>query len=131
MTYPLPEITPLSKPYWDALNEGRLSFQQCACCNHAWLPPRAECPECWEVQWRWKTASGRGRIVSWVIYHHAYHAEFKDRLPYNVALVELDEGPRLITNIVNLKDRKLAIELPVKLHIEEEHGVSLARFELI
>jgi hypothetical protein len=65
-----------------------------------------------------------------VIYHHAYHPEFKARLPYNVALVELDEGPRLITNIVNINDRKLDIELPVKLRIEKEQDVSLARFEL-
>jgi hypothetical protein len=130
VSYPVPEITTLSKPYWDALGEGRLCFQQCECCNHAWLPPRSECPECWEAKWQWKTASGRGRLISWVIYHHAYHPEFKARLPYNVALVELDEGPRLITNIVNLNDRKLDIELPVKLRIEKEQDVSLARFEL-
>ncbi len=86
--------------------------------------------ECWKAEWQWTDASGRGRVVSWVVYHHAYHPEFKDRLPYNVALVELDEGPRLITNVVKLGNRKLAIEHPVKLCIESEHGVALARFEL-
>lgn len=130
MSYPLPEITPLSKPYWDALQQGRLCFQHCECCGHAWLPPRAECPDCWEPKWQWKTASGKGRLISWVIYHHAYHPEFKARLPYNVALVELDEGPRLITNIVNINDRKLDIELLVKLRVEKEQDFSLARFEL-
>ena len=130
MSFPLPEITPLSKPYWDGLQAGRLRFQRCQACGHAWLPARAECPECWKAEWQWTDASGRGHVVSWVIYHHAYHPEFKDRLPYNVALVELDEGPRLITNVVKLGNRKLAIELPVKLCIEDEHGVPLARFEL-
>ena len=76
------------------------------------------------------TASGKGRVVSWVIYHHAYHEAFKEQLPYNVALVELDEGPRLITNIVN-PDAGIAAERPVKLQIEDEHGVALARFALV
>ena len=128
MDFPLPEETPLSQPYWDALRQGRLTFQRCRC-GHAWLPPRAECPECLAAEWDWTQASGQGRVISWVIYHHAYHEAFKERLPYNVALVELDEGPRLITNIVN-PDAGIAAEKPVALKIEDEHGVALARFAL-
>src|SRR4026207_2505271 len=101
MSFPLPEPTPLSQPYWDALKHGRLTFQRCRNCGHAWLPPRAECPECLASEPERATAAGKGRVISGVIYHHAYHETFKERLPYNVALVELDEGPRLITNIVN------------------------------
>jgi uncharacterized protein len=130
MSFPLPEPTPLSQPYWDALKHGRLTFQRCRDCGHAWLPPRAECPECLASEPEWTTASGKGRVISWVIYHHAYHEAFKERLPYNVALVELDEGPRLITNIVN-PDAGMKTERPVKLQIEDEHGVALARFALI
>jgi uncharacterized OB-fold protein len=129
MSFPLPEPTPLSKPYWDALAEGRLTFQHCGNCGHNWLPPRAECPECLGAEWEWQTASGKGRVISWVIYHHAYHEAFRDRLPYNVALVELDEGPRLITNIVN-PEAGMKAERPVELRIEDEHGVALARFAL-
>ena len=69
-------------------------------------------------------------MISWVIYHHAYHEAFKAKLPYNVALVELDEGPRLITNIVN-PEAGLKAERKVELKIEDEHGVALARFALI
>jgi uncharacterized OB-fold protein len=130
VSFPIPEITPLSKPFWDGLQDGRLRFQRCASCGHAWLPARAECPECWKPEWQWTDASGRGRLVSWVIFHHAYHPEFRDRLPYNVALVELDEGPRLITNIVN-PDAGIAVERPVTVKIEDEHGVALARFALV
>jgi uncharacterized OB-fold protein len=132
MSFPLPEPTPLSQPYWDALRAGRLTFQRCRRCNHAWLPPRAECPNCLEVAWDWTTASGKGRVISWVVYHHAYHEEFRDRLPYNVTLVELDEGPRLITNIINPEHGGgIEAERPVQLHIEDEHGVALAKFALI
>ena len=129
MSFPLPEPTPLSKPYWDALSDGRLTFQRCRTCHHAWLPARAECPGCLAAEWEWQTASGKGRVISWVIYHHAYHEAFKERVPYNVTLVELDEGPRLITNIVNPK-AGIKAERPVTLKIEDEHGVALARFAL-
>ena len=98
--------------------------------RHAWLPARAECPNCLAAEWDWTTASGKGRVISWVIYHHAYHDAFKARLPYNVALVELDEGPRLITNIIN-PEAGLKAERKVKLKIEDEHDVALARFALI
>jgi hypothetical protein len=132
MSFPLPEPTPLSKPYWDALADGRLTFQRCRKCQHAWLPARAECPECLAAEWDWQTASGKGRVISWVIYHHAYHEAFKARLPYNVTLVELDEGPRLITNIVNPDHGGgIAAERKVQLRIEDEHGVALAKFALI
>ena len=73
MSFPLPEPTPLSQPYWDALKAGRLTFQRCRKCSHAWLPPRAECPECLAGEPEWTEASGKGRVISWVIYHHAYH----------------------------------------------------------
>jgi uncharacterized protein len=130
MTFPHPEPTPISQPYWDALKQGRLTFQLCRKCSHAWLPARAECPRCLAADWDWSEASGKGHVVSWVIYHHAYHEAFTARLPYNVVLVELDEGPRLLTNIVN-PNVGIAAERPVQLKIEDEHGVALARFALI
>jgi len=129
--FPLPERTPLNAPYWDGLAQGRLQFQRCARCGHAWLPPRAECPTCLHDSWSWQAAHGGGRLVSWVVYHIAYHDAFADRLPYNVAVVELDEGPRLITNIADPEHAGgLKADRRVTLSIEEEHGVSLARFRL-
>jgi uncharacterized OB-fold protein len=101
---PDPEITPINAPYWRALDEGRLVFQCCRGCGHRWLPPRAECPGCLGDAWDWRDASGRGRLVSWVVYRVAYHDSLRDRLPYNVAVVELDEGPRLITSIPDRPD---------------------------
>ena len=125
--FPAPRSTELSAPYWRALDEGRLVFQRCMACRHAWLPARSECPRCLAPQPTWETASGAGRLVSWVVYHHAYHPYFASRLPYNVAVVELAEGPRLITNIVQ-DARSLTIDMPVELKIEREAGVALPRF---
>ena len=77
----------------------------------------------------WKNAAGTGRLKSWVIYHTAFHEAFRARLPYNVALVELDEGPSLITNIV-ADHTALKAEARVNLLIEREGDVPLARFRL-
>jgi hypothetical protein len=130
-TFPAPEPTVVSAPYWDALKEGHLQFQRCKKCNHAWLPPRGECPNCLGDAWAWERASGKGTLVSWVVYHIAYHEAFAGKLPYNVAVVELSEGPRLITNIVNPTEKGgLRADRPVELAIEREHGIALARFRL-
>jgi uncharacterized OB-fold protein len=129
MSVPLPEPTQLTKPYWDALKQGHLVYQRCWRCRHAWLPPRQECPDCLYPDWEWMRASGCGHVVSWVVFHHAYHEAFKSRVPYNVALVELEEGPRLLTNIVN-SAAGIAARRQVRLTIEEEQGFALARFAL-
>jgi uncharacterized OB-fold protein len=79
-----------------------MTFQRCAECGHAWLPTREECPKCWSPDWRREEASGEAKVVSWVVYHTAFDKRFAERLPYNVALVELAEGPRMITNLVEI-----------------------------
>lgn len=124
---PLPVITPLNKPHWDGLDEGELRYQRCGRCANAWLPAREQCPRCLSQDIGWQASTGRGRLISWVTYHQAVHPWFADRVPYNVAIVELEEGPRLITNIL-ARTEELAIELPVVLSIEQESQVSVARF---
>ena len=128
MDLPKPDITDLSRPYWDALREGHLVIQRCDG-GHSWLPGRRHCPHCLSPRLRWERASGAGRLVSWVVYHTAYHPAFESRLPYNVALVELDEGPRLLTNIVDGNDA-LEADAQVQLKVEWEGDVALARFRL-
>jgi uncharacterized OB-fold protein len=127
---PTPEIDAINQPYWAALAQGRLDFQSCSC-GHAWLPPRAACPQCLGRQWSWKTAAGTGRIKSWVVYHVAYHEAFKDRLPYNVAIVQLDEGPSLITNVLVATPEQLTAEAPVRLAISRDGPAPLAQFVLV
>ncbi|MDY7546878.1 OB-fold domain-containing protein [Glaciimonas sp. CA11.2] len=126
---PAPQRDALNAPYWDSLARGTLSFQRCGCCGKAWLPARSECPGCLATDWRWEPASGSARLISWVVYHVAYHPAFENRLPYNVAVVELDEGPRLISNVVGIEDAEnLKIDQPLRLVIEEENGIAVARF---
>lgn len=126
---PLPTVTPLTEPYWKGLEAGELRNQVCRACGNVWLPAREECPRCLSDDVAWAASSGRGRIISWVVYHQASHPAFAQRVPYNVAVVELDEGARLITNIV-ANESELAIERPVVLRVEQEDGFSLPRFAL-
>ncbi len=130
-TLPPPERTELTAPYWEALDGGELVFQRCAECGNPWLPARTECPRCLASDWQWETATGGARLVSWVVYHRSYHPAFADRLPYNVAIVELDEGPRLISNIAGVQGGKvLQADMRLQLRVERDGGVPLARFEI-
>jgi uncharacterized OB-fold protein len=90
MDLPKPEPTELTRPFWDALRDGHLVFQRCAN-GHAFLPARHHCPACLRPDPQWERASGKGRLVSWVVYHTAYHRR-SSRLPYNVALVGSPKG---------------------------------------
>jgi uncharacterized OB-fold protein len=129
MPVPAPARTTLNAPYWDALAEGRLLFQQCDS-GHRWLPPRVHCPTCLSDEVSWVEASGDAWLLSWVVYHRSFDPGFDDLVPYNVALVELNEGPRLITNIVGIADPgELEAGRALKLRVEPEAGVCLARFE--
>ena len=127
------EIKGASMPYDTyraGLDDRRLTFQRCRSCSHAWLPPREDCPNCWSSDWEWEAASGKATVVSWVIYHTAFDKRFADKLPYNVALVDLDEGPRMITNLTNLPADEDVIGRRATLVFEQEHGRQLPRFRL-
>lgn len=116
--------------YRAALEEKRLTFQRCCACANAWLPPREECPRCWSADWEWEPASGVATVVSWVVYHTAFDKRFADRLPYNVTLVDLDAGPRMVTNLVDLPTGEDIIGRRAVLAFEEDFGRQLPRFRL-
>lgn len=128
--FPRPSNDPVQAPFWAALANGHLQFQRCGACQHAFLPARTECPACLAAEPGWETASGKASLVSWVIYHRAFHPAFADRLPYAVAIVELAEGPRMISNIIGAAPEQLRIDAPLELVIEWEEEVSVPRFRL-
>lgn len=128
---PQPEITSVNKPWWDGLAAGKLTYQRCSC-GHKWLPPRAECPACLKADPQWETASGNATLISWVVFRTAYHPAFANRLPYNVAVVELQEGPRLVSNIIDAPDGKgLSIGMKLQLALQNEGGTVIPRFERV
>lgn len=125
--FPQPDITEVNAPFWDGLKSGELRMQVCEN-QHRWLPARDICPHCLSSSVSFVAASGRAKVISWVIYHTAFHDAFKDRVPYNVSLIELEEGPRLISNVL-ADPSALTAEMPVSLVIQQEGDLSVARFQ--
>lgn len=113
-TKPLPVPSPESRPFWEALRHRELRLQQCRACGQWWFPPGNLCPNCLSEAWDWALASGQGSLISFVVMHRAYHPGFSDELPYNVAVVELAEGPRMVSNVIGCANEDLAIGMPLE-----------------
>jgi len=98
----LPVITPENQPFWDACKAGELRMQQCADCGHVRYPINAVCPRCLSARFDWKRLSGRGTVFSYIVFHQVYNPAWKDDVPYNVAMIQLEEGPRMFSNVVGV-----------------------------
>ena len=125
---PLPQPQPdvLTAPFWKACQRRVLEVSACRDCGHLFLPPGPCCPQCWGTRLTSQEVSGRGRVFSFVIYRRTYHRAMP--APYVVALVELDEGPRLISNIVGCAPEEVAIDMPVEVRFEQAGDFTLPHF---
>jgi len=129
---PLPHPTPESQPYWDGVAEGRLRLQRCAACHRPRHYPQLTCPHCYNLDCDWIDASGRGRVHSWTVAHHAFHPAFRDDLPYTLVTVDLDEGPRALGRLNPADAGRLRIGLPVQVSFpRNQAGTRLPEFSLI
>jgi uncharacterized protein len=115
----LPRPTTESQPFWDALARHELVVQRCGSCGRFFFPPSNRCQHCWSDDVAWEPVSGRGRLYSFTVFHRAYAAELADQLPYVVGVVELDEGPRLITNVVGCAPGDVRVDLPVEVVFDD------------
>jgi uncharacterized OB-fold protein len=126
---PVPVPSPETKPFWDAAREDRFVIPRCESCGHTWFPPSLACPSCGAEHPSWVAASGRGRVFSFVVYHRVYHRAFKSRVPYVVAVIELEEGPRMIANVVGVAPEKVRCDMPVTVVFEPRRdGIKVPQF---
>lgn len=126
---PYPAITNLNRPHWDALRDHRLSLQRCDRCAKVWYPPGPWCPTCWSKEFRWVDLSGRATLNSWVVFHRAYFPAFDAEVPYNAAEVQLEEGPRLLTNVVGVANDALRAGMALEIVYDDvASDLTLARF---
>ena len=126
---PRPRPAPESVPYWEAAKNHRLEIQRCNVCEHFWFPPSGSCPNCLASDFTWTQVSGNGKVYSFVTYHRVYHPAWEGEMPYVVALIELEEGPRLLSNIVGIPHDQVQCEMPVKVVFDDiAPGVSLPKF---
>ena len=111
---PLPRPTEDSAPFWEAAHKGELRMQRCGDCGHIRFPPALLCARCLSERAEWVALSGRGTVFSWIVVHQSQHPAFNTDVPYNVAIIELEEGPRLHTNIVDCANDRIYIGMPVE-----------------
>ncbi len=129
MNKPLPRITERMKPFWDAAAQGRLLVQQCTGCGACHFPARDSCPVCLGTDMDWSDATGHATLFSFTVMHHVYDPSFADEVPYAVAAVKLDEGPLIISNVVDCPPTELTIGMPLEVVFDEiDEGLFLPRF---
>jgi uncharacterized OB-fold protein len=124
---PMPHPTPVSQPYWDAAREHRLAAPRCRACGTLFLYPRATCPACLSAELDWEQLSGRGRVYTFTVVRQAAHPAFADDVPYVLAIVELDEGPRLLTNVVGCDPGEVRCDQPVEVVFDDAGEVTVPK----
>ena len=129
-TGPLPSITTLNRPFWEGLVRHELTLPKCNACGLVWYPPSPWCPDCYSSDFIWAKLSGRGCVNSWAELQ-AVPEGFEDgeATPTNAVEVTLDEGPRLISNLVAVALEDIFIGMPVEIIFEDVTDyLTLARF---
>jgi uncharacterized OB-fold protein len=127
---PLPKIDELNQAHWHGAQQGRLMVQQCKQCNTYRYPFKKMCADCYSIEVEWIQVSGKGSIWSWCVFHRPYFKGFELEMPYNVVLVELDEGIRIYSNLVGALLDELQIGMRVKACFDAVTSeVSLVKFE--
>lgn len=111
-----PQTSALSDTFYAGCREGRLLLQQCGDCSRWQFYPRMLCSHCGGRDLRWRSASGRGRIATFTVVRHPISAAYE--APYVVALVDLEEGPRMMSHIVGCDPESVAVGAAVAVHFE-------------
>ena len=126
----IPAVTDLTKPYWDNARAGRLVTQRCRSCGRIWHPPLPACPHCHSTDIGWREVRGDGTVYTYTVVRHPTHAALADHIPYVVAIVELAEGPRLVTGITGCAPGDVRVGMAVRACFREvADGVTLPYFE--
>lgn len=125
---PLPLVTPIAQPFFDAAREQRLLLQQCP--RHGFFfYPRSHCPHCLRTDWSWREARGSGTVHAFTIDRMGQDPGQRSRAPFAIALVDLDDGPRLIGNIVDCAFADLRVGMAVAVHFDIVDGAPLTVFK--
>ena len=111
-TNPLHQADDESREFYEAARRHEIMLMRCRACENWRLPSRPRCPDCWSTDTEWAKASGRGTLYSFGIMHQKFPG-FAEDVPYNYAVVELEEGPRIVSNIVGIANEDLRVDMPL------------------
>lgn len=129
---PAPAVTELSEGFWQGVREGRLVIQRCTTCGTLRHYPQPMCPACRALGFDWAPVSGRGEIYSYTIAHRAFHPAWQAHVPYAIATIELDEGVRMVCDLLGTPIEAVRIGARVEVHFEDMPGQGvMPRFRLV
>ncbi|WP_087974606.1 Zn-ribbon domain-containing OB-fold protein [Oceanobacillus rekensis] len=113
---PGPTITSVTKPFWEGVASGEFLIQKCGECDKNVFYPRTHCPHCWSNRLEWTPASGKARLKTYSVVHHPGHPGWQDVAPYPLGIIELEEGPSMLTQLLvdSPEDLKMGDALHVK-----------------
>lgn len=127
---PLPVINGDTAPYWAYCHKHQLRMQQCRQCGNIRFPISIVCPKCHSLEFDWTRLSGKGKVYSFCVYRQAYHPAYVDDIPYAVAIIQLEEGPRMESNIIDCKMEDIHIDMPVVVFFDDvTDEIALPKFK--
>lgn len=130
LSLPRPVANADSQAYWDAARDRKLLIRRCKACGELHFMPRHLCPSCWSNDLEWIGAKGTGQVHSFTLIRRASAPAFASRVPYVVALIDLDEGPRMMANVLGGDALQVAIGDRVTLTFEDRgDGALIPQFE--
>lgn len=131
-TKPLPVIEKWNAPYWQAAKRREFVAQRCRSCGYTHLPPGPACTNCLSADQDWVRLSGRGTIYSYGVYYQCWHEGFAGDIPYNVALISLEEGLQIVSQVIGCDNEELDCGLAVEVTFDDiTPEVSLPKFRLL
>ena len=126
---PVPKIEPEAAPYWEYLRQHDIHLQRCDHCEEAYFPPSTHCPACLSPDVTWTPVAGTGRVWATATMHRAYLEAYEPEIPYNISIVELDEGPKVWTNVVAVPVDDVRVGMRVSVRYDDvAEDLTLARF---
>jgi uncharacterized OB-fold protein len=128
---PIVPPSALTEGFWNAAREHRLVLQRCTDCETFRHYPQVRCPRCLSERWGWVPVSGRGVVHTYSVSHRAFAPAWADRVPYAVATIELDEGPRVVSDLPPEDTDEVVIGRPVEAFFDDYEDVTLPRFRLV
>jgi uncharacterized protein len=128
MKKPVPETQPWSEKFWEGTKNGKFLIQICKDCKSHIFYPRKFCPECWSGNLDWIEASGKAKIFTFSTAYSMVEPKFMDELPYTIAYVDLEEGIRMMTRIVECDPKDIKFDMEVEVVFHEREGFFLPYF---
>jgi uncharacterized OB-fold protein len=125
---PLPIQDSLSRPWFEAAAEGKLLIQRCAACGKFQFYPRVHCVHCFAADPEWHEASGRGTLHTYSVIYQTPNPEFAGDCPYVLAIIDLEEGVRMTSRLIDVPEEAIACDMPVRVTFGETDGVALPLF---